>query len=364
MLFKNIAAIAAVSAITDAFLIPPQISKADIDTINTLPFEIAAEGVGKVVDLKCSGCPVSAVTLDVTLQHVESTLQLNYTVEQNANHADRLLLNGVSIYPPNMASIEPFKASQKFSKDQPFETQDNVRLGYEMSLRPIKKDQADLELIAINIHIFEVADKFVDGIDSVELQMIKTPSGKLMIVSCEKKPSTSTTPMITDGKDCTSMICKWQSLLAAKLAHLKPLKGCGKGKGSKTGAVAGHKSQGRPHHGGRPQHHGGHRHHRHHAFAKFKHMIRSFAIHILLPISIGLAAGLTASAVGMVIGQLIVLAWRTARGGRPAYYRIAQDEIPDEESKIPIIEAQGPPPVYEDAIVVEDVTEEKRESEV
>lgn len=361
MLFKNIAAIAAVSTLVDAFLIPPQISKADTDIISTLPFEIAAEGVGKIVDLKCNGCPVPAVNMNgnlITLQHVESTLQLNYTVEQNVNQADRLLLNGVSIYPPNMASIEPFKASQKFSKDQPFETQENVRLGYEMSLRPIKKDKADLELIAVDIHIFEVADKFIDGIDSVELQMIKTPSGKLMIASCVKKPSKSATPMITDGKDCTSMICKWQSLLAAKLAHLKPLKGCGKGK------IAGHKSQGRPHpHSGRPhgQHHGGHRHHRH--LFRFKHMLRGFAFHILLPISVGLAAGLFASAVGMVFGHLIVITWRAIRGRRPTYSLIEQDDISDEENKVLVIEPQGPPPIYEDVVVIEDATEEKRESD-
>jgi len=375
MLFKNIAAIAAVSVIADGFLLPPKISKADFDIINDLPFEFTAESVAKIVDLKCSGCPVPVVNLDgttVALQHVDSILELNYTVEHNRNVADRLLLNGVSIFPTNMASIEPFKASQKFSKDQPFQTQENVRLGYEMSLRTVKKDRGGFELFAINIHVFEVADKFVNDIDSVELLFIKDPSENLFITAYEKKKATSPTELTTGDKDCTSMLCKWQAIIAAKLANLKPLKGCGsKGKGSKTGAVAGHhKGQGRPHpHGGRPhhgKHHGGHRHHQK-GFVRFMRMLRNVTIHILIPVFIGVVAGLTASVIGMVFGQLVVFAWRTIRGGSQPYSRVEQDDIDDdddEESKILIIEPQGPPPVYEDIIVVKEAADEKNEPEV
>eukprot|EP00918_Siedleckia_nematoides_P098025 GHVU01214664.1.p1 GENE.GHVU01214664.1~~GHVU01214664.1.p1 ORF type:complete len:377 (+),score=63.79 GHVU01214664.1:39-1133(+) len=359
---------AAASAIGgNAFLIPPEISKADIDTINTLPFDVAAEGMNKIVDLKCKGCPVPAVSLDgktVALQHVESLLQLNYTIQQNTGDVDSLFLNGVPVYPPS--TIEPFTATQKFSKFQPFETQENVRLGYEMSLRPIKND-GDLELISINVHIFEVADKFIDGINSVELRLLKTPTGKLMIASAVEGPSTSSSAIgLIGDKDCTSMVCKWKAIIAAKLAHLKP--GC-KGKGSKTLAVAGHteqgpkaghKGQGRPHpHGGRPHHghHGGHRHHR--GFFRFMHMLRSVALHVLIPVSIGIAAGLTASVVGMVFGQLVIFAWRSIRGSNSAYSPVAQDEILDEENKIFIVESQGPPPVYEDVVLEEEVTQEK-----
>lgn len=371
MLFKQVAAIAAFSVITDAFLIPPQISKADIEIVKALPFELQ-ERASKVVNLECTGCPVpegNVNGISVNLQHVTSTLELNYTIEQHTNDVDRLLLNGVSIYPPNFASIEPFKASQKFSKDQPFETQENVRLGYEMSVTPIKKDVVNSELIAINIHIFEVGNKFINGIDSVELYLLKTPENKLLIVRSEKKPSSSISGFIgfvaEEDKDCTSLLCKWRAIVAAKLAHIKPFKGCGKGKGNKAGAISSHKGQdkshgGRPHHKG--QHHGGHRHHRHHGFARVMRILRSISIHVLIPIFIGIAAGLTASVVGMVIGHLVVLVWRTIRGGSPAYSRVALDDVLDEENKVLIIEPQGPPPVYEDVVVIEEAGEEKGEN--
>jgi hypothetical protein len=375
MLFKQVAAIAAFSVITEAFLIPPQISKTDIDIVKALPIELTQGGARKTVQLECTGCPVpegNVNGMSVNLQHVTSTLELNYVVKGHENAVDRLILNGVSIYPPDMASIEPFKASQKFSEDQPFETQKNVPLGYEMTVKPVMRNSDMTELIAIDLHIFEVGDKFINGIDMIELHLLKTTEGKLTILHAEKLPSTSPAVNVAsiteEDKDCTSLLCKWRAIVAAKLAHLKPFtKGCGKGKGSKAGAISSHKGQGRPH-GGRPhhsqgQHHQGHRHHRHHGFARVMRMLRSISIHVLIPIFIGIAAGLTASVIGMVIGHLVVLVWRTIRGGSPAYSRVALDDVADEESKIIIIEPQEPPPVYEDVVIIEEASEEKERTD-
>lgn len=362
MLFKNVAGLTALSALTKGFLIPPQVSKADLDTVKTLPFAIAPDGISTTVELKCAGCPVPAVNIDGSaIQHVDSKLELQYVVEHNPNAPDRLLVNGVSIFPANIASLEPFKASQKFPDDQPFQTMKGVPLGYEMTQEVASKDVSDLELIDINVQIFEVADKFVDGIDAVQVQLIKAPTGALMITSIELKPSTSVGTVV-DDKDCTSVVCKWRAILAAKLAHLKPLrKGCHGGKskaqGGKAAASTDKETGSRPHHNGEDPK-GDDRHHRHHGFVKAMHALKKIATHIFIPIFIGIAAGLTASVIGTALGQLIVLAWRSIRGKRAAYFLLANDEDVVDK-KIPSVEPQGPPPVYEDTVVVENAADEK-----
>jgi len=353
MRFTDFATIAAFSGVTTSFLIPPPISKTDIDIVNALPFEIAAEGASSIVDLKCNGCPIAISSVidgkTYWLKRVESSLQLNYTIEQNANTPDQLLINGIVVYPGGLAGTEPFRATQNFDQCGPFDTISDVQLGYELSILPIKKDADSLELISVYLHIFEVADKFVDGIDAVELQLLKTPSGKLMIGSytLEQSPTSLSMGIADEDKDCTSMLCKWRAIIADKLNHLKPKLGCGKGKGNKNGH---HKGQGRPHvNGGRPYSYSDRRHHRHRGLVRFFHMLRTVAIHVLIPVFIGIGAGLAASVIGMFMGHLVVVVWRAIRGGRPSYILVGQEEAADEEDKA--IDPRGPPPVYEDIVV-------------
>ncbi|KAI9788735.1 MAG: hypothetical protein M1816_006592 [Peltula sp. TS41687] len=59
-----------------------------------------------------------------------------------------------------------------------------------------------------------------------------------------------------------------------------------------------------PHHAYQPMH--SQFHHRH----SFVHTIRRIYIHVLVPVFIGIAAGMTASLVGLVIGQLVIVLWR------------------------------------------------------
>ena len=89
-------------------------------------------------------------------------------------------------------------------------------------------------------------------------------------------------------------------------------------------------------------------------------------MHVLIPISIGVIAGIVTSFIGMLVGQFIVLLWRTFY--RRGQIRYASVEVNDEDDNSDndcdysdetktFIQHQGPPPVYEDVIIVEQKTE-------
>lgn len=63
---------------------------------------------------------------------------------------------------------------------------------------------------------------------------------------------------------------------------------------------------------------------------KIVHGFKAFAKVFLLPTFIGATVGFTASALGMAVGQFIVLVWtKLRRGGDHAYERIEVDEKED-----------------------------------
>jgi len=106
------------------------------------------------------------------------------------------------------------------------------------------------------------------------------------------------------------------------------------------GKHPGHKSHGHEH-----EHH-----HKHHGFKKFWHMVKDSFKHVALPIFIGIAAGMAASAVGLVIGQLAVMMWMRYKRAKQGAY-VAVDQV--EEAGLPS---------YEDVPVVEeDAEDEKKE---
>lgn len=350
MLLINSALLAGLSVAAQAFLLPPTVSSVDSDIINALPIEESAQVDGQVVSLKCSGCPVAAADASgntVWVQGVESKLQLSFSI--SSNDVDTLLLNGVQIYPPHDLSMVPLTAPQITSDGQ----QIDMRLGYELSIKPVvKSNDEQLELIAVDLQIVEIADQFVNGLESVAMKLLKTPSGKLMIGNLETAPTTNPIVNPSDtGKECTTLICKWRAIVADKLSHLTPKKGCGT-KGRPNEDIA---TGGRPH-----KHHGPNRqHHKHHRVARFFLALKSVAIHVLIPIFIGIAVGMTASLIGMLVGNIVVFLWRALyrRGRKGSYSRVQQEEtaVPNstDETKT-FADHQGPPPVYEDVIVMDE----------
>lgn len=83
--------------------------------------------------------------------------------------------------------------------------------------------------------------------------------------------------------------------------------------------------------------------HRHHGFLhRFAHIMRTTVKIAFVPILIGVAFGMAASAIGMLIGQLVVFVWmRYRRNDGPAYEPLDSDEkeVPPPYEDVPIPEA-------------------------
>jgi len=351
----------AITAVT-AILLPPDVSSSDTDIINTLPFEDAIDIDGRVVTVSCPECPVSDQMHSVK---TPSMLRLNFSIA----HADgdRLLLNGVQIYPLDPQSqllSDPLTVDQLVkAPDDTWAYTSSPRIGYSLSVHhPVQSQEDQLGLAMIHLEIVEVADRFVNGIPSVDLKLVEIPGGKLMVGDVELSTPTAHTDPTDSEKECTNLLCKWRAIVAGKLSKFK---GCAGKAGSNTVDA---QPGSRPHGHGRPRPHSPpgphrpHRPHRHHMHHRFTRLLRSAVMHVFIPILIGLVAGITASLVGVVVGHIAIFLWRMLyrRGQKPKYIKIRQDkpvaEISDDESD-GLVTHEGPPPVYEEVVVVEKPSE-------
>lgn len=319
------------------------------------------------MEIPCPGCPVAIADIEGKIHsaQVESILRLNFSLSLNEN--DRLLMNDVQIYPINPVALT---FTQLLTADQlvkspagTWEYAASPKLGWSLSIShpTSSSNNEQLDLVAIHIEILEVANNFVHGMPVVDLKLLETASGQLMIGNAEISPARSTASKPTDnGQECTTTICKWRAIVADKLSKLK---GCA-GKG-RPGPHGKHGSGVRPH--GRPRPHGGYRPHRHHRHGSIAKFLQSIVLHVFIPIMIGVVVGVTASLVGMVVGHFIVFIWRVVfrRGQRGQYRKVQQEETiteGDEETKS-FLDNQAPPPTYEEAPAYEDTVTDKKTNE-
>lgn len=372
MLFNTAAALVGLAAVGHAILLPPHISNADGDIIEALPYEAAAVTGTQVLELKCTACPFAAKDGDgktVWLNDVENVLVLNFSVATDGH--DALYLNGQEAYPN---SGLPFTARQvprgQIEYADGTATGDDVRLGYAMRVQPLAHAGEDqLTLITVHLQIAQIGDVYVEDLEAVEVQLIKTPSGELLIGSLEARPTSYPSPGASGGhKECSSMVCRWRAMVAHQISQLKGFKGS-RGCSGKPGRLGrpdrpGHGRHPHAHNGpdGRPGHdrrpHRPHRHHRQHSIVgTMSHVLHGVVLYILCPMVAGIAAGLVTSALGLLVGKLLVFVWVTFYRGarRGTYSPLDQDNgaIEDEE-EAKSIERQGPPPVYEDIVVLDE----------
>jgi hypothetical protein len=368
MRFSQIGVVAAL-AVADAFLLPPEISAADTDIIKTLPFEDAVAVDGRVMEINCPGCPVMTDIEDkMHSTQADSVLKLNFKLVHAEQ--DRLYLNNLQIYPMNPSAdnfFEPLTAPQMIkTEDNTWEYSSSPKLGYAIHVaHPVSRSNQDqLDLVSIHIEIIEVADKYLPAMPIVEIKLLETPSHKLMIGDAIIKEPQSQTPSkpTDDEQECTTILCKWRAIFADRLSKLK---GCGSKARPSGQVVPAHKTHGhhgRPHpHGPRPN--GPHRpyrhHHKHHGITRF---LKGIVLHVVIPVLIGVMVGITASLLGMIVGHIVIFIWRTLfrRGQRQQYIKVQQEEIVVEDvtdENKGLMEHQGPPPVYEEVVVVEKASE-------
>jgi len=199
-------------------------------------------------------------------------------------------------------------------------------------------------------------------VNTIALKLVQPPHGGLIIVHTEEVPFEQTPGAETcEGARLWSM-CRLKAIIMARVKSMmeaskekteqvhgwvKERTGCGKGNGRHGSWRHPHSSNGAGEHPHR--HHG---HHGHHGHPRMGHVMHQTLRFFIIPALLGIVGGLAASAIGMLIGQAIVLIWiRTYRNSQRGPTRIVEQEIVIEDSEKDELlrEEDEALPLYEDA---------------
>jgi hypothetical protein len=292
---------------------------------------------------------------------------LDFLVEDS-----RMLANGRQIFPP--APPTPILAIQQ---NEDGKHSDAVPVGYALEIMPVPHgphDEPGYDLIDLRFTVLDVEDHPVP-VDTVAISFIQTPQGEIFIARAGIEKTTPITKH-TSWRECHGKTKCLQELLMTRIRGLlagaknrvmglakSGRKGChGKSKGNTMGhhdphgphdhheegsdgmhfpppppfgeenfeaeefGPGGHHGHGHGHAHGfsdngrpRPHHHHGH----HSAFARTFSRVVHF---IVVPAVLGVLAGLTASAVGMLVGQAVVFLWQRYRGTQPTEHKAAWEQ--------------------------------------
>lgn len=371
MRVSQLGVVAALGAVGQAFLMPPTITPADNEIVKALPFEAELPADGRGIVVKCPGCPVDITNLEgqtkAAASRGDSVLLFNFSISHGDQ--DQLMLNDFPLYP---LDTTPQRLDHPLTADQLVETSDghwnyaaSPKLGYSVGVQPLAfLDNEQIGLTTLRLQVMQLGQAFIIGFPTVEIKLLETPSGKLLIgdIDIINGPEN-----ISDdqGEECTTIICRWRAIVADKILKLKGLKGCGGRRRPHQGSTM---EPAKPIHHGHPRPaHGTHRpHHHHHRHGGFALVLRAIVFHVFIPIMVGVVVGIMASIVGMVVGHIAIFIWRMLfrRGQRATYHRVQLEKTSahndeDEDSKS-LLGHDNPPPVYEEAPAYADaVVDEK-----
>ena len=237
-------------------------------------------------------------------------------------------------------------------------------------LEPITSPQEEgMMIIPIRFTVLAIGGSPVKT-DTVSVRLLRTETELVLLdtslVAFEDTPGAEA----CDGEQGWSL-CRIKAIVTARVKamteKMAESKGVAKGwvKGGCRGRFGGNggpKGFGwmggrRPNRFGHHHHHHGHRHWRSHRFARMLHRTIRF---FLIPALLGVIGGLMASAVGMLVGQILVYVWQRfyRRGQRQASPRSVEIAVREDE-KTALMEDEeyeDAPPIYQDveAVIVEE----------
>ncbi|KAI1500628.1 hypothetical protein F5X99DRAFT_230867 [Biscogniauxia marginata] len=370
MQLQSLIAAAGLAASANALLLPPEISASDNDIVTTLPvpsdvnLDVPMIAEAQSLKLKCPGCPVRTAhrkgqSGEGSINtHIPSHLELDFSID-SSNGADRLLLNGFELYPHSNPFVEMLaaplqpdvpdrrkKLPSHFKGPRPRDIQP---LGFGLQTSSVATSEEDaLELVNVELQIIEVGNVFVDTIPNVQVKLVKTLSGKLMIGAIETTDSETLRNPMDKQEECATMLCKWKAMVMQKISQFRKSKGCG-------GFLSHAKGSSQPE-GSQPDHS--------QPTHRWGLLLKNIASHILIPVAIGIMAGVTASMLGMLVGTFVVFFWRTFI--RPAKcqrhrkhghaHKAPQNEAAVADEKSGLMEHQeeeiDTPPAYVEAGIV------------
>ncbi|KAJ5134717.1 hypothetical protein N7526_006082 [Penicillium atrosanguineum] len=329
-----------------------------------------------LVDLPCTDCPIRQIDEEGAFSWVDgksSSLMLDFSIEDN-----RLLANGRQIFPP--VPPTPVDVLQEIEDG---EVDGPMSVGYALEVMPVQTpfDEPGADLLDVRFTILDLDTRPVP-VDTVAITLVQDPAGELFIAKTEIEKNTPPSER-KSWKKCHGKPKCLQELLISRirglLAHAKE-RMMGKGPGPKAGPKGGPKGcdgkkglkgllgmfsghhdphkhhdeagpEGHHHHGEEtgpegmfhdfegPKGHYGHghfdpeaadrpHHHMHHGPPRgaFAHTFSRVFRFILVPAILGVLAGLTASAVGMLVGQAVVFLWQRYRGTKPQEHKAAWEQ--------------------------------------
>jgi hypothetical protein len=416
MHFSTFLSTTALVLTANAFLIPQEIA----DDVQAAKAK-ASEFVPQIVDhnsqslkLDCASCPFALKTerngVHEWTNDVESDLIMHFAAKD-----DHLTLNGKPFYPVTMQDLPGLLFAPQVKKASSSETgferyEKDLKLSYTLEFQDEKTEDGNT-VVGILMTILGLDGQMIK-IENLKIEAIKHADGSVSLpflanlktstnhlhhqLSLAKLSTVAPSPSDPDAK-CTNMVCRVMTKLSAAVSTARA-KAAAAAHSTKHAAkkmkgfcmrcfhrLAGHPH---PHHppptlaeydnGGedgsvinlpthnhvvpghfRQPHHAGHRHHHGGFLRKTMHLARHLFTFVLLPVIVGVAVGMTASAIGMLVGQAVVFLWmRYRRSGRQGAYEAVQSE--DKEDGLPSYVDEGLPAYTEETAVA--ASDEKEEN--
>ena len=266
-----------------------------------------------------------------------------------------LLANGHQIFPPP----PPARITAVQHRVQDGAESEPIPLGYALEVMPVAASSEDpgLELLAVRFTVLDL-DGHPVPLNTVAISLIHDGKGNFYIAKTDIE---ETAPSSVSWKQCRGkpnclrklLLVRMRALFASAKARLLGMaskvrgsKGCHKlgrpNAGDSPFWAQGHAGHNRPEHG-RPHH----MHHMHHA--GLERTISRIVRFILIPATLGVLAGLTASALGMLVGQVVVSLWLRYRRSKSQQPNANLEEGTEFEKQGLMVESSDDlPPAYTD----------------
>ncbi|KAK1826713.1 hypothetical protein QBC39DRAFT_268586 [Podospora conica] len=391
MLFDSLTLAVLAASAANAFLIPPEVSSADVGIAEIMAASQAIETADtpdrRTVKFDCPGCPV---IIDrphgpkIYTPYKANHLELTFSVEHQTDGAgaDKLAVNGVPIFPtsegipfghqtldwnprghhggpppwarggpPNIPPPWAHRGGHHpghggpggpppwaFGGGRP--KLEQQPLGFVMMGGEIKDAETDMELVSLSFRVLEVGQTPVAGLPEIKIQLVK--DGERMVIAKLE--------MVEAKPECKTTLCKLMTAIFGPPSARKPCHGSAAAatpaveevKVKKPAVVVDEPVMRQKEH-------------------TWGQLFNSVASHILLPVLIGVVAGVAASFLGMLVGTVIVSLWRTffrrpserrhrrhhSRSQSQSHKAALDKEALVEEEKAGLMEDQEAPPSYE-----------------
>ncbi|KAL8939834.1 MAG: hypothetical protein Q9211_002562 [Gyalolechia sp. 1 TL-2023] len=344
----------------NAFLLPPEVVNRVEAAKNNIAPALTNPQV-RTVNLDCSNCPF-ALSSQRNGRHewtnsVKSDIELKFAAEK-----DKLKLNGVPFYPvtPPFAPA-PLSVKQTRKSGNAETTSDNgfdgdLTLSYSLEIADQKKGfptpGVDATVTEITLSILGL-DNEVVHVDDIKIKTLSLPNpanGKheLFIVAVNTEATNGSSP----DAQCATIFCrvlhKFRSgvrkaqaqaktaAYKAKCICMKCLNAMRHGHHRRPSHyTAATKHANRPvqlptHNRVRPGHFKINRHH-HSWIRTLERAGKQVLSFVLLPVLVGIVFGIAASAIGMLVGQVIVALWLRIR--RSSNQTVAYERVETEEKE-------------------------------